>query len=58
MKLKVLTCSILMAKRYPAEDKAKKPKKAWDVTRSGAIITSGNTETTTFKGALKQNTTQ
>ncbi len=56
MKLKVLTCSILMAvsATAAAEDKAKKPMKVWDVTSEvGAIITSGNTETTTLKGGIK-----
>ncbi|MEZ7206908.1 YdiY family protein [Pseudoalteromonas sp. DY56-GL79] len=56
MKLKVLTCCILVAAsaNAAAEGKAKKPKKVWDVTSEvGAIITSGNTETTTLKGGIK-----
>ncbi len=56
MKLKVLTCCILVAAsaNAAAESKAKKPKKVWDVTSEvGAIITSGNTETTTLKGGIK-----
>lgn len=59
MKLKVLTCCILMAAsaNAAAEGKAKKPQKVWDVTSEvGAIITSGNTRRQRLKAGSKLNT--
>ncbi|KNC68581.1 DUF481 domain-containing protein [Pseudoalteromonas ardens] len=59
MKLKFLSLCVLTAisTNVAAEEApATKPKqeKTWDITSEvGAIITSGNTETTTLKGALK-----
>ena len=57
MKLKLL--SVLVAASAAtnafAEDTEQK---TWEVTSElGAIVTSGNTETTTLKGVLKYNTT-
>ncbi|WP_440054204.1 DUF481 domain-containing protein [Pseudoalteromonas sp. T1lg65] len=57
MKLKLLAISVLATLSTVAiadEAQSSKVKKTWDVTSElGAIITSGNTETTTLKGGIK-----
>ncbi|OHU90713.1 MULTISPECIES: DUF481 domain-containing protein [Pseudoalteromonas] len=54
MKLKVLSLCVIAATVNNAYANDTDVKKTWDVTSEvGAIITSGNTKTTTLKGALK-----
>ncbi|CAH9052667.1 hypothetical protein PSECIP111951_00666 [Pseudoalteromonas holothuriae] len=57
MKLKLLSLcviTIIASKASAQSDEAKKVKKTWDVSSEvGAIITSGNTKTTTLKGGIK-----
>jgi putative salt-induced outer membrane protein YdiY len=59
MKLQFLSLCVLAAvssnvAAEEASDKKPKEQKTWDITSEvGAIVTSGNTETTTLKGALK-----
>ncbi|WP_105167324.1 DUF481 domain-containing protein [Pseudoalteromonas sp. T1lg23B] len=54
MKLKILSLCVIAATVNNAYANDTDVKKTWDVTSEvGAIITSGNTKTTTLKGALK-----
>jgi len=54
MKLKLLSLCVIAATSFQSFAEEAKKQKTWDVTSEvGAIITSGNTSTTTLKGGIK-----
>ena len=54
MKLKLLSLSVIAATSFQSFAEEANEQKTWDVTSEvGAIITSGNTSTTTLKGGIK-----
>ncbi|TLX45305.1 DUF481 domain-containing protein [Pseudoalteromonas phenolica] len=54
MKLKLLSLCVIAATSFQSFAEEAKEQKTWDVTSEvGAIITSGNTSTTTLKGGIK-----